>query len=958
VKLRSYQQRSLDRIHAAFEQSNSTLLVLATGLGKTIIFSHLAKDYIKKGQIMVLAHREELVGQAWRHLNKITSVEPDTEMGDYHAATWGAAKSGIIVGTIQTQVSGRNGFNRMSKFNPDDFSLLVIDEAHHAAADSYRKVIAYYRRNPNLKVLGVTATPDRADEKALGQIFESVADEYEIADAINDGWLVDIVQRSVYVDGLDYSSVKTVAGDLNGADLARVLEVEKILHEFAAPTIELAGDMKTLIFAASLFQAERLCEIINRHKPDSARWVHGGTPKEERRELWPAYTRGDFQFLINVGITCLDSETEILTSDGWVGHENISKQHRIANYDNNDGSIFFKCPERIEIRDRLPQERMVYLETKNRSIRVTEGHRMLYRTWRDGRFIESRAGKLVNKACALPISGVADPFDIRPEQEHRDYTTKSRRHTISHNAYALRTNNSFDWDESFQEAERRLRRREAMRYLDPDVLTKSECRFIGFWMGDGTRRKLQSGGIEYVLTQSTAYPGIIKWVDTLLEILRCDVVRKDKQCVSKKSDKKNVKWSLCRGTGFGPQSRLGIYHLEPYLDKNGSHLLWGLNVEQFRALIEGLWMADGEHGKAERPINDRWRIGGTNKNLFDLLQAIACCRGYRANISGGQKQRGTDKPLWKLMISRRDQHCMTKYRLQFENVWKPEKVWCVKSTSGWIVTRRRGTVTVSGNTEGWDEPGVECIVLARPTKSRSLFAQMIGRGTRSLPNVLTEDMDAEARKFAIRASAKPYLTVLDFVGNAGRHKLVTPADILGQAYDDIEVDGVMKSVTELANKLAAEKSEQTGQPVLVSDELDEAQRQLLLEAERAEEERKRAGLTVKARYSTAQINPFKVYDMAPWREREWNKGREPTPKQLEFLTSRGVDPSGLSFTHASQLIDRIVKDSKLKLASFKQVKILKRFGYETENMSKKEASEIITTLAANNWKRETAKQKD
>jgi len=564
VKLRSYQQRSLDRIHAAFEQSNSTLLVLATGLGKTIIFSHLAKDYIEKGQIMVLAHREELVGQAWRHLNKITSVEPDTEMGDYHAATWGAAKSDIIVGTIQTQVSGRDGFDRMTKFNPDDFSLLVIDEAHHAAADSYRKVIEYYRRNPNLKVLGVTATPDRADEKALGQIFESVADEYEIADAINDGWLVDIVQRSVYVDGLDYSSVKTVAGDLNGADLARVLEVEKILHEFAAPTIELAGDMKTLIFAASLFQAERLCEIINRHKPNSARWVHGGTPKEERRELWPAYTRGDFQFLINVGIT----------------------------------------------------------------------------------------------------------------------------------------------------------------------------------------------------------------------------------------------------------------------------------------------------------------------------------------------------------------------------------------------------------TEGWDEPGVECIVLARPTKSRSLFAQMIGRGTRSLPNVLTEDMDAEARKFAIRASAKPYLTVLDFVGNAGRHKLVTPADILGQAYDDIEVDGVMKSVTELANKLAAEKSEQTGQPVLVSDELDEAQRQLLLEAERAEEERKRAGLTVKARYSTAQINPFKVYDMAPWREREWNKGREPTPKQLEFLTSRGVDPSGLSFTHASQLIDRIVKDSKLKLASFKQVKILKRFGYETENMSKKEASEIITTLAANNWKRETAKQKD
>ena len=75
----------------------------------------------------------------------------------------------------------------MNRFSPHDFGLLVIDEGHHSTAASYRKVIEHFSQNPDLKILGVTATPDRADEEALGQIFETVADVYEILDAIHDG---------------------------------------------------------------------------------------------------------------------------------------------------------------------------------------------------------------------------------------------------------------------------------------------------------------------------------------------------------------------------------------------------------------------------------------------------------------------------------------------------------------------------------------------------------------------------------------------------------------------------------------------------------------------------------------------------------------------------------------------------------------------------------------------------
>jgi superfamily II DNA or RNA helicase len=301
IILRPYQSKALEGIHEQLEQNNSTLLVMATGVGKTVVFSRLAKEYMDLGRIMVLAHREELVSQALLRLRDITGCEADVEMADYRANSYGAFRSRLVISTIQTQIAGP-GKGRMGKFDPDEFSLLIIDEAHHSAAKSYRRVIDYYRQNPNLKVLGVTATPDRADELALGRIFESVAYEYDIKEGVDDGWLVPIRQQSVFVEGLDYSTVRTTAGDLNGADLARVLEFEETLHGIAAPIVELTGDRRTLIFAASLAQAERLTEILNRHKPESARWVHGGTPKEARRALFPAYAAGEFQFLVNVGV--------------------------------------------------------------------------------------------------------------------------------------------------------------------------------------------------------------------------------------------------------------------------------------------------------------------------------------------------------------------------------------------------------------------------------------------------------------------------------------------------------------------------------------------------------------------------------------------------------------------------------------------------------------------------------
>jgi hypothetical protein len=114
---------------------------------------------------------------------------------------------------------------------------------------------------------------------------------------------------------------------------------------------------------------------------------------------------------------------------------------------------------------------------------------------------------------------------------------------------------------------------------------------------------------------------------------------------------------------------------------------------------------------------------------------------------------------------------------------------------------------------------------------------------------------------------------------------------------------------------------------------------------------RRNRVLARAKYSTAKVNPFNVLDMEPVREKGWNMGRQPTEKQVAFLASKGVDVAGLSFTHASQIISRLIKNRQEKLATFKQARVLAKFRYDAKNMSFAEASALIDKIAKNGWKR-------
>jgi len=304
----------------AFADYQRTLICAPTGTGKTVTFCHLIDRVCVNGdRCLVVAHKDELIRQSFKAVFDITHEEPGVEKAadyaDYEASIYPHLnKKRVVVTSVQTMNSGKGDERRMHTFDPNEFGLLIIDEAHHAVADTYQRLIDHFCTNPRLRVAGYTATPDRADELALGRVFESVAYDYELPAAIFDGWLVPIRQQFVECTGLDLSGVKTTCGDLNQGELANIVEDERQLHAMVGPTIDIAGDRQVIFFCTTVKQATRATEIFNRHRDGSAFIIHAKTPEEERRHLVKLFKAGDYQYFCNVGIATegFDCSAEVI----------------------------------------------------------------------------------------------------------------------------------------------------------------------------------------------------------------------------------------------------------------------------------------------------------------------------------------------------------------------------------------------------------------------------------------------------------------------------------------------------------------------------------------------------------------------------------------------------------------------------------------------------------------------
>jgi superfamily II DNA or RNA helicase len=250
-------------------------------------------------RVMVIAHRDELIQQGAEKIHTVTGDRPNVEKAEQYSNEGTMFPPKCVVASVQTLNARMGDGRRVERFDPADFSLLIIDEAHHAVASSYRTVIEHFQQNPACKLLGVTATPDRSDEIALKEVFESVAYEYSLLDATRDGWLVPIRSMPARIINLDFSAVRDIAGDFNQGQLASIMESEGNLHGVADETVRRMGQRKVLVFCVSVAQSELLTEIFDRHRSGCARFISGETPPEERRQVLRDYAESRFQILVN-----------------------------------------------------------------------------------------------------------------------------------------------------------------------------------------------------------------------------------------------------------------------------------------------------------------------------------------------------------------------------------------------------------------------------------------------------------------------------------------------------------------------------------------------------------------------------------------------------------------------------------------------------------------------------------
>lgn len=266
MQLRPYQRECINTIES--QHPGAYLIQMATGMGKTVTFANIPRQ----GRMLILSHREELVRQPIKYFSCRTGIE----QADMHASPWDE----VVSASIQS-IS-----RRLDRFSPDEFDMIICDEAHHAAAKTYRKIFEHF--SPRL-LLGFTATPNRADSVRLDDVFSDIIFSRDLKWGIQNGYLSDIYCRRVNI-GYDLRSVHSRGGDYAPGELDEAMD--GTADAIAQAYKELATGA-TLIFAVSVHQAEEIAKRI-----PGAAVVTGET--KDRAKIIENFTSGNIPVIVNV----------------------------------------------------------------------------------------------------------------------------------------------------------------------------------------------------------------------------------------------------------------------------------------------------------------------------------------------------------------------------------------------------------------------------------------------------------------------------------------------------------------------------------------------------------------------------------------------------------------------------------------------------------------------------------
>lgn len=307
LDLRPYQRRALTAIEEADREGvQRPLLVYPTGTGKTVIFSHALKERREKGRGLVLVHREELAEQT---RDKLAMVAPELSTGIVKAER-NELNADIVVASVQTASRDRRLEELIESGRRSPFGTVIVDEAHHAPAPTWTKVLrgmgSWSQFGP--LTIGFTATPERDNGKTLG-VWEKVVSYMSIREAIygdrkkgeEGGYLVPILPAVVVETKMDMGKVRKTGGDYSDGDLGTALEDAGAIEQIADAYKEHASDRKGVAFTPTIKTVHHLAEEL-RKRGIPAEAIDGGTDPELRRAVLKRLKTGQTQVVVNCAV--------------------------------------------------------------------------------------------------------------------------------------------------------------------------------------------------------------------------------------------------------------------------------------------------------------------------------------------------------------------------------------------------------------------------------------------------------------------------------------------------------------------------------------------------------------------------------------------------------------------------------------------------------------------------------
>ena len=290
IALRPYQREALDAIAQAERRGvRSQLVALPTGTGKTVIFSELIRQH--PGSALILAHRDELLKQA---ADKLSMVAPELGLSvGFVKAERNDVGAPVVVASVQTLARQR----RLAQL-PAKWDRVIVDEAHHGTAASYRRILDHVDAP---LVVGFTATPERHDKSRLADVFEEIVYARGLLEMIEQGYLANLTGLRVELADLDLGSVKVSRGDYQAEDLSRALRAAGAPAHTAVALTEHALDRKSIVFVPTVALAHETAAAIDAAGIPAAA-LDGTTPDDERAAIIRRLAAGELRCVVNVDV--------------------------------------------------------------------------------------------------------------------------------------------------------------------------------------------------------------------------------------------------------------------------------------------------------------------------------------------------------------------------------------------------------------------------------------------------------------------------------------------------------------------------------------------------------------------------------------------------------------------------------------------------------------------------------